>query len=314
MQASEACVSGRHRKCPECGAALCYDAGTGESICSECGLVVEVEAFEEPPQPKNRKALVALPATSKPLYSDLEELDFERRRVYSKIGRYGGKGDEKKHESLVEQYADKISAPEKVRILALLLAKKIAKGLRKAGKKLKKEDIARVALWEACKICGFWVTLQEFEGACGLKSEKRGIYALLSKVSDAVEMDVVVPKPSYYIPRLAARLIPFVRDVQYISALEEYAAKICAEAERRKLTNGKDPVCVAGTALHIVDERLGGRIGRARMAAAGIKYSQEVAKTLTALKVPIPESALKFLWYLLIEVKKSELENSDRQD
>jgi len=314
MQASEAHAGGRRQRCPECGAALCYDAGTGESICSKCGLVVEVEVFEEPPRLKNRKALVAPPATGKPFYSDLEEFDSERRRVYSKIGRYEGRGNGRRYEGLVGQYADKINAPEKVRVVALLLTKKIVKGLREAGKRLRREDAVKVALWEACKICGFWITLEEFEEACGLKGERHGIYALLSRVSEAVEMDVVVPKPSYYIPRLAARLLPFLRDVQYVSALEEYAANICAEAERRKLTSGKDPICVAGTALHIVDERLGGRVGRARMAAAGIKYSQEIAEIIAALKVSIPKSAFKFLWHLLIEVKKSELENSNRHD
>jgi len=310
VQAGGTSEGGQVWNCPECGSGrLYYDAETGESLCSNCGLVVEAERFEEPPQPKNRKSLIGPPATGRPLYSDLVRLDSERRRVYAKIGRYEGK----KYEDLVEQYADKINAPEKVRSTAILLTMKIVKGIREAGKRLRREDVARVALWEACKICGFWVTLEEFERACLRdEDEERGIYALLSKVSEVVEISVVVPKPSYYISRLAARLVSFVRDMQYISALEEYAAKICAEAERRKLTNGKDPICVAGTALHIVDERLGGWVGKARMAAAGIKYSQEVAKVLAALKVPIPESALKFLWYLLIEVKKSELENSNR--
>jgi transcription initiation factor TFIIB len=309
MQASEAgglSEGGQAWRCPECGASLCYDAETGEKICSKCGLVVEVERFEEPPQPKNRKTPIGPPATGRPLYSDLGKLDSERRRVYSKIGIYEGEG--KEYRDLVEQYADKIGAPGKVRATALHLTGKIAKGLREAGMRLRRVDVARVALWEACKACGFWITLEEFERACGLRDrgEKHGIYSLLSKVSEAVEVNAVAPKPSYYIPRLAGRLTPLARNVQYISALEEYAARICAEAERRKLTNGKDPICVAGTALHIVDERLGGRVGRAKMAAAGIKYSQEVAGALAALKVPIPDSAFKFLWYLFAEARRSE--------
>ena len=317
MQAGWPSEVGRAWKCPECGAGrLYYDAETGESFCSSCGLVVGVERFEEPTQPRNRKVLIGPPATGRPFYSDLGKLDSERRRVYSKIGRYEGKEEGKRYRDLIEQYADKIGAPQKARVVAFNLAEKIVKGLREAGMRLKREDVARVALWEACKICDFWISLEEFERACGVRKgdEEHGIYFLLNKVSEAVEISMVVPKPSHYIRRLAGRLIPFARDAQYISALEEYAAKICAEAERRRLTNGKDPVCVAGTALHIVDERLGGRIGRAKMAAAGIKYSQEIAKALAALKVPIPKSAFKFLWYLLVEVKRNELKGSNRHD
>jgi len=306
MQAEE--LSDGGWKCPECGTSLCYDAETGEKICPICGLVVEEQRIEEEP-PKNRKAFIGIPATGRPLHSDLGKLNSERRRLYSKIGMYEGKEDVKEYRKMIEQYADKIGAPGKVRDVALLLTGKIIKGLREARMRLKKADTVRVALWEACKICGFWITLEEFEGACSI--EGRSVYSLLSKVSGAVEVNVIVPKPLHYIPRLTGKLTPFTSDPQYISALEEYAARICAEAEGRKLTNGKDPICVAGTALHIVDERLGGRIGRAKMAAAGIKYSQEVAAKLAAIKVPIPESALKFLWYMFIEAKMNELKGAD---
>jgi hypothetical protein len=74
--------------------------------------------------------------------------------------------------------------------------------------RLKKADAARVALWETCKIYGFWITLEEFEEACGLKGEERRIYSLLSKVSGAVEVGAVVPRPLYYIRRLAGKLVP----------------------------------------------------------------------------------------------------------
>jgi hypothetical protein len=124
VQAGE--LSDGEWKCPEWWASLCYDAETREKICSECGLVVEEQRIkEEPPQPKNRKVFIGISATGRPFYSDLGKLDAERRRLYSKIGVYEGK----EYRNLVEQCADKIGAPGKVRDIALRLTGKIIKGL-----------------------------------------------------------------------------------------------------------------------------------------------------------------------------------------
>jgi len=81
-----------------------------------------------------------------------------------------------------------------------------------------------------------------------------------------------------------------VETAEKMEALEWYAAKICLAAEQQHLLNGKDPKCVAETAIHIADERMGSFLGRAYLQAFGIRYSGDVARVLASLPVKWSES------------------------
>jgi len=100
------------------------------------------------------------------------------------------------------------------------------------------------------------------------------------------------PKAVDYVKRMIAKISDFP-DKEYVSAIEEYAIGLLREAEGCDKLRGKDPVAIAGTAIHLADEELGSRIGRKVLEALGIKYNDHLAKILKKLSPPLTDLFLK---------------------
>jgi len=112
------------------------------------------------------------------------------------------------------------------------------------------------------------------------------LYKLLTKAAKIVPPPTKGFTAADYVGRLGARL-GGLADQSYISSLEAYAIALCKAAEGEVF--GKDPVCVAATALCVADEAFGSLIGGERIAEAlGAGYSQSTAKILKRYKPPLP--------------------------
>lgn len=279
-------------KCPECGGTLfVYDEVSGEVICSSCGLVVWEEAVVPGWMGNHSEPFMGVPRAAKIPRGALLALPTEsQRRALRKVGRLEGR--DKKYIKLtveVNAIADRIRLPNSIRSLACSLANTIKNGLESSSKRMTNGEIAAVAVWYAAKICGFTITQDDFLKACPPEVEEK-FFKLLHKARGFVEAPIAPKSAIKYVPILTAKLSGYP-DREYVSALEQYALSIIKVAQPR--LKGRDPLATAGTALHIADERMGGRIGRSRLESIGAKFSDRIAKILKSIKAEAPELAQK---------------------
>lgn len=279
-------------KCPECGGILLtYDHENGEVVCSSCGLVVWEEGAVAPGwMGDHSEPFTGVPRAAKIPRGALLALPTEsQRRALREVGRLEDR--DKNYIKLaveVNAIADRINLPSGIRSLACSLANTIKNGLESSSKRMANNEIAAVAVWYTAKKCGFTITHDDFLKACPGLEEK--FFKLLHKARGFVEASIAPKGAVEYVPILTAKLSGR-QNGEYISALEQYALSIIRAAQ--PLLKGRNPLATAGTALHIADERMGGRVGRSRLERIGAKFSDRIAKILKSVKAEAPEIAQK---------------------
>lgn len=288
---SEAQPSCELWKCPECGCEkFVRDWGTGEVVCASCGVVVSdveyVHGFASKPS-RGSFAVMVQPGSGKPGY--FEVLKYGGARYLRMIGR-GVDKTESNIATEVATLAGRIGVPKTVEEEASYQAKRLLKAMRSKGRKMPTREITAVALWKACKLHGFPITMDEYMqmlGWDGRNGGRKSLLKLINKAESIMPLPKVAPDPKRYISKLAAKLSGV--GPKYISALEVYARLLCDAAADE--VSGKDPVCVASTALCVADEVFGSVIGRERIVKlTGAGYSSSAAEAMKRRRPLIPES------------------------
>jgi len=200
------------------------DEEHGELYCSGCGLVVEegiVKTSVGPPRtywiydkdPSTQASLRRLSASERNLIHALAEIN----RMSYKLG-----------------------LPEDVReTAAMLYCKARALGLIR-GRSI--EGLATAALYIACRLQGILRTLNEVtEVSWASWREISRSYRFLLR-----ELDLKLPpvSPTDFVPRFCLKL-GLDREV------EAKAIEIIKEAEKKEITEGKDPLGIAAAAIYI---------------------------------------------------------------
>jgi len=284
-------------KCPGCGCErLVRDGSTGEVACPECGTVVAdaecVPGFTPKPG-RGSFAVMAQLGSGKPGY--FEVLRYGGERYLRMVGRDGVDRTESNIATEVATIADRFKLPKAVEEEASYLAKRLLRAMREKKRKMTAAEIAAVTVWTACKLHGLPVTMDEYVRALGWADGRRrgakSLLKLINKAESIMPLPKVAPDPKRYIPKFAARLSASGASQRYISALEAYSRMLCdAVADA---VSGKDPVCIAVTALCVADEVLGGVIGKEKMLKlTGAGFSSAAAEAMKRRRPPIP----KQLW------------------
>lgn len=283
-------------RCPDCGCErLVRDSSTGEVVCQNCGVVVVegecVHGFA-PKQDRGSFALMNRLGSGRLGY--VERLKYGEQRFLRLLGREGVDRTESNIATDVATLASRIGAPKAVEETAFYWAMKLLKAMRTKGRKMPTQEIAAVTLWAACKLQGFPITMDEFERALRGRGNGRSLLKLINKAEGIMPLPKAVVDPKRHIARLAAKLYG-VADHKYVSAIEAYAKMLCdASADD---ISGKDPVCVASTALCVADELVGGLIGKERIVRlTGVGHSQGAAEAMKRNRPKPPEP----LWDALL--------------
>ncbi len=255
--------------CPECASKnLVHDYDSGETICGDCGLVLYEQMLDKGPewraftqQEKASRSRVGMPTSysihDKGLSTTISQVDRDalgrklplatrlqmwrlrkwqiRSRVHSSIDRNLSQAM-----SELERLSGKVSISSSTKERAALVYRKaLDKGLVR-GRSI--SAIAAASLYAACRKSGTPRTLREIaEASLVSKKDVARCYRLLLQ-----ELDFRMPvsDPLTYISKIA--------QINGISGKTQGTAiAILADARRKRVASGKDPMGMAAASLYI---------------------------------------------------------------
>jgi len=276
-------------KCPECESTnLVHDYDTGETICGNCGLVIQDVMMDEGPEwraftqeEKASRSRVGIPTSysvhDKGLSTSIDRIDRDafgrklplstrlqmwrlrkwqiRSRVHSSIDRNLAQAMTE-----LDRLSDKVSAPAAVKEKAALIYRKaLDEGLVR-GRSI--AAIAAASLYASCRITGTPRNLREISNASLVKrKDVARCYRLLLR-----KLDIRMPiaDPLIYISKIAQK-----SDVP--GYIQSEAVKILNESRSRHVSAGKDPMGLAAAALYIACKQAGEKKTQKEIAdAAGV--------------------------------------------
>ena len=277
------------KKCPECGSTnLIHDYDTGETICGNCGLVIQDVMMDKGPEwraftqeEKESRSRVGIPTSysvhDKGLSTSIDRIDRDafgrklplatrlqmwrlrkwqiRSRVHSSIDRNLAQAMTE-----LDRLSSKVTAPSAVKEKAAVIYRKaLDEGLVR-GRSI--AAIAAASLYAACRITGTPRSLREIaEASLVDKKDIARCYRLLLR-----ELDLHIPlaDPLIYVTKIA-------RKADIPGQIQAEAVKILKEAKRKHVSAGKDPMGLAAAALYIACKRLGEKKTQKEIAdAAGV--------------------------------------------
>jgi transcription initiation factor TFIIB len=256
-------------KCPECaGKNLIHDSDTGETVCSDCGLVLYEQMLDKGPewraftqQEKASRSRVGSPTSysvhDKGLSTTISQVDRDafgrklplstrlqmwrlrkwqiRSRVHSSVDRNLAQAMGE-----LDRLSSKVSISSSVKEQAAVVYRKaLDKGLVR-GRSI--SGVAAASLYAACRKNGAPRTLREIsEASLVSRKDVARCYRLLLK-----ELDFHMPisDPLTYVSKIAEK--------NNISGKTQGAAiALLREARRKRVASGKDPMGMASAALYI---------------------------------------------------------------
>lgn len=256
-------------KCPECDSTnLVHDYDTGETICGDCGLVVNEQMMDKGPEwraftkeEKASRSRVGVPTSysvhDKGLSTAISQIDRDafgrklplrtrlqmwRLRKWQIRSRVHSSVDRNLAQAMAEldRLADKvyISSPTKEKA-AVIYRKALDKGLVR-GRSI--AAISAASLYAACRGTGTPRTLREIsEASLVEKKDVARCYRLLLR-----ELDVQMPiaNPLTYVSKIA-------ESTGISGRTQGVAIHILRKAREMRASAGKDPMGLAAAALYI---------------------------------------------------------------
>jgi len=283
-------------RCSECGGHLVYIPSTGEVACSACGLVsVQEERFTPGWMGDHHEPFSGVTKAAKISRLALAKMPEEKRRALYRVGQL-----EPSEKMMTELYKCVDAAAAQLNIVhskviseAYTFAVALKKALISSKSRLSRDEIAVTALWKVSQAYGIPLLLSDVERAYPEIADN--LYKILSKSAAVMDFRVRPPKATDYVKKLISKVSDFP-DKEYVTAVEQYAISLLRETEGSDKFRGKDPVAMAGTAIHLADEELGSRMSRKVLEALGIKYNDQLAKIFRELSPSLTDLVLKKLF------------------
>ena len=254
-------------RCPECGSGnIVVDPNRGESICRECGVVVVDDSLDMGPewrafnaQEKEKRSRVGLPLSyamsDKGLSTAIGNVYSETKRKVSMERKHDLIRMAKWHRRIVnsskqrnlttamtamDKYCDKLHIPYQVKEQAALTYRKSLDANLVKGRSI--NMIVAASVYAACRMTKTQRRLKEISKVVNIElNECAKAYRL---IITELGMDIPRPKAQNRVPKIASRA--------NISQRTQMAAiDLLREAERNRITAGKDPTALAAAALYI---------------------------------------------------------------
>jgi len=256
-------------KCLECGGAnLVHDYDSGETVCSNCGLVLHEQTLDKGPEwraftqeEKQARSRVGVPTSysvhDKGLSTAIGRVDRDafgrklplstrlqmwRLRKWQIRSRVHSSVDRNLAQAMAEldRLSDKLYIPGPIKEKAAVVYRKsLDKGLVR-GRSI--AAIAAASLYAACRNSETPRTLREIaEASLVDKKDVARCYRLLLR---ELEMQMPIADPMTYVSKIAER-------TGISGPTQGIAIKIIHEAKKRRAASGKDPMGLAAAALYI---------------------------------------------------------------
>ncbi len=256
-----------HVDCPECGGKLTSDAEHGETVCRECGLVVEEDEIDPGPEwrafdsrEKDKKSRVGAPTTNmmhdkglstnigwqdKDAYgnalSSRQREKMQRLRTWNERFRTRDSKERNLKQALgeIDRMASALGLPENVRETASVIYRRALEDDLLPGRSI--EGVATSALYAAARQAGTPRSLDELTNVS--RVEKDEIARTYRYVVRELELEIRPADPESYVPRFAS-------DLNLSEEVERRARKLLQNAKEQGVHSGKSPVGLAAAAVY----------------------------------------------------------------
>ena len=253
--------------CPECGGSLINDAEHGETVCEECGLVVEEDEIDPGPEwrafdssERDQKSRVGAPTTQmmhdkglstnigwqdKDAYgnalSSRQREKMQRLRTWNERFRTRDSKERNLKQALgeIDRMASALGLPENVRETASVIYRRALDENLLPGRSI--EGVSTAALYAAARQAGTPRSLDEI--ATVSRVEKMELTRTYRYIIRELNLEIQPADPESYVPRFAS-------DLDLSEESERRARQLLDAAKEQGVISGKSPVGLAAAAVY----------------------------------------------------------------
>jgi transcription initiation factor TFIIB len=253
--------------CPECGGRLRSDTERGETVCAECGLVVEEGEIDRGPEwrafdskEKDEKSRVGAPTTNmmhdkglstnigwqdKDAYgrqlSTRQRQKMQRLRTWNERFRTRDSKERNLKQALgeIDRMASALGLPENVRETASVIYRRALDEDLLPGRSI--EGVATASLYAAARQAGTPRSLDELASVSRVGKDE--IARTYRYVIRELGLEIQPADPESYVPRFAS-------DLGLSDEAERRARELLTSAKEAGIHSGKSPVGLAAAAAY----------------------------------------------------------------
>jgi transcription initiation factor TFIIB len=253
--------------CPECGGRLAADDEHGETVCQDCGLVVEEDSVDRGPEwrafdakEKDEKSRVGAPTTNmmhdKGLSTNIDwrdkdaygnSLDAKQRQKMQRLRKWNERfrTRDSKERNLkqalgeIDRMASALGLPENVRETASVIYRRALDENLLPGRSI--EGVSTASVYAAARQAGVPRSLDEITEVS--RVEKSEIARTYRYVVRELGLEVKPADPESYVPRFASSL-------GLSEEAERRARQLLQNAKQQGVHSGKSPVGLAAAAVY----------------------------------------------------------------
>ncbi len=254
-------------RCPECSGQLATDTEHGETVCADCGLVVEENEIDRGPEwrafdsrEKDRKSRVGAPTTNmmhdkglstnigwqdKDAYgkslSSRQREKMQRLRTWNERFRTRDSKERNLKQALgeVDRMASALGLPDNVRETASVIYRRALNEDLLPGRSI--EGVSTASLYAAARQAGTPRSLDEIAGVS--RVEKDEIARTYRYIVRELKLEIRPADPESYVPRFAS-------DLGLSDEAERRARSLLSTAKSEGIHSGKSPVGLAAAAVY----------------------------------------------------------------
>ena len=254
-------------RCPECGGQLNADTSHGETVCQDCGLVVDEDEIDHGPEwrafdskEKDEKSRVGAPTTNmmhdkglstnigwqdKDAYgnslSSRQREKMQRLRTWNERFRTRDSKERNLKQALgeIDRMASALGLPENVRETASVIYRRALDDDLLPGRSI--EGVATSSLYAAARQAGTPRSLDELANVS--RVDKDEIARTYRYVVRELKLEIQPADPGSYVPRFAS-------DLDLSDESERRARQLLKNAKEEGVHSGKSPVGLAAAAVY----------------------------------------------------------------
>ena len=253
--------------CPECGGDLVADGERGETVCEDCGLVVEEDEIDPGPEwrafdakEKDEKSRVGAPTTNmmhdkglstnigwqdKDAYgnslSSRQREKMQRLRTWNERFRTRDSKERNLKQALgeIDRMASALGLPDNVRETSSVIYRRALDEDLLPGRSI--EGVATSSLYAAARQAGTPRSLDEISAVS--RVEKDEIARTYRYVVRELGLEIQPADPESYVPRFAS-------DLDLSDEVERRARQLLQNAKEQGVHSGKSPVGLAAAGVY----------------------------------------------------------------
>ena len=259
--------SERPTTCPECSGRLLTDEEHGETVCEDCGLVVESDEIDRGPEwrafdsaERDSKSRVGAPTTemmhdkglstnigwqNKDAYgrslSSRQRQKMQRLRTWNERFRTRDSKERNLKQALgeIDRMASALGLPKNVRETASVIYRRALSEDLLPGRSI--EGVATAALYAAARQAGTPRSLDEIERVS--RVDRMELTRTYRYIVRELKLEVKPADPEQYVSR-------FVSELGRSEEVDRQARELLSTAAEQGVTSGKSPVGLAAAAVY----------------------------------------------------------------